>query len=455
MHTPPFTRGVMKASILILLFQNLGASFTERDVARILNQGIPVRVTLDGAGVAKELGKGIGEAVSQLGKGVASGSREWVADGGETGRNAGRAQTAFFEGMSDESAEGARHLRTMKNNYTSALINTRDTLRFAGTLSLGFFITAAAMATGYYGLKTFWSWVERKLQKPRVIISKKVGRWDNFKCWCKSWFVKEPEFNMVLDEVVKERLLKLVKATQNTNRRLRKKNTNVTYRNILLYGPPGTGKTMFARYLAHASGMDYAETTGGSFFQPGAGIAAVDELFDWAESGKRGLIIFIDEADSLFVDRKLLQPGSEEHRIVNHFLNRLGQGSTKFLLIAATNHKIVFDKAMHRRIHDLVQMPLPSLQTRYELLELYVNQLLRNEYTNGLEFVQIIDALLTPQVMRAIAVKTEGLCHADIANIVNTIKSNADITDDGLVTAEIIKDAVEQYVQKQKAFIQE
>ena len=72
----------------------------------------------------------------------------------------------------------------------------------------------------------------------------------------------------------------------------------------LLPGPEqgwgaGTGKSMAAKRLAHTAGLDYAIMSGGDVAPLGGGaVSQLHELFDWAERSRRGLLLFIDEADA-------------------------------------------------------------------------------------------------------------------------------------------------------------
>lgn len=64
----------------------------------------------------------------------------------------------------------------------------------------------------------------------------------------------------------------------------------------------GTGKTLAARQLAKYSGLDFAIMTGGDVAPLGAdAVTRLHELFDWAQSSKKGMLLFIDEADSFLV----------------------------------------------------------------------------------------------------------------------------------------------------------
>ena len=53
---------------------------------------------------------------------------------------------------------------------------------------------------------------------------------------------------------------------------------------------------MAAKRLARTAGLDYAIMSGGD-------VAPLHEMFDWAERSRKGLLLFIDEADA-FLGRR-------------------------------------------------------------------------------------------------------------------------------------------------------
>ncbi|XP_050787427.1 ATPase family AAA domain-containing protein 3 isoform X2 [Gopherus flavomarginatus] len=134
---------------------------------------------------------------------------------------------------------------------------------------------------------------------------------------------------VVLSPKLEERVRDIAIATRNT-----RKNKSL-YRNILMYGPPGTGKTLFAKKLAMHSGMDYAIMTGGDVAPMGReGVTAMHKVFDWANTSRRGLLLFVDEADA-FLRKRATEKISEDLRAtLNAFLHRTGQHSNKRLKLA-------------------------------------------------------------------------------------------------------------------------
>lgn len=140
-------------------------------------------------------------------------------------------------------------------------------------------------------------------------------------------------------------------ATLNT-----KKNRGM-YRNILMYGPPGTGKTLFAKVkfneflyyvmihllkmynidyfynfqkLAMHSGMDYAILTGGDVAPLGKdGVTEMHKVFDWANNSRKGLLLFVDEADAFLRKRSSEMISENLRATLNAFLYRTGDQSNK------------------------------------------------------------------------------------------------------------------------------
>lgn len=139
------------------------------------------------------------------------------------------------------------------------------------------------------------------------------------------------------------------------------KANNGLFRNVLFYGVPGVGKTLFARGLAQHSGLDYAIMTGGDVVPMGRdGVSAIHKVFDWAESSRKGLILFVDEADAFLRKRSTEKISEDVRAMLNAFLYRTGTQSRKFMLIVASNQPEQFDWAINDRLDELVEFTLPG-----------------------------------------------------------------------------------------------
>uniref|UniRef100_A0A8B9BQ24 ATPase family AAA domain containing 3A n=1 Tax=Anser brachyrhynchus TaxID=132585 RepID=A0A8B9BQ24_9AVES len=235
-------------------------------------------------------------------------------------------------------------------------------------------------------------------------------------------------------------------ATRNT-----KKNKSL-YRNILMYGPPGTGKTLFAKKLAVHSGMDYAIMTGGDVAPMGReGVTAMHKLFDWANTSRRGLLLFVDEADA-FLRKRATEKISEDLRAtLNAFLHRTGQHSNKFMLVLASNQPEQFDWAINDRIDEMVNFDLPQLEERERLVRMYFDRHVLKPATEGKQRLKLAQFDYGKKCSE-IARLTEGMSGREISQLAVAWQAAAYASEDGVLTEAMIDarvaDAVQQHRQK-------
>lgn len=154
---------------------------------------------------------------------------------------------------------------------------------------------------------------------------------------------------------------------------LNRKKSLAPFRNMMFYGPPGTGKTLFAKRLALNSGLDYAILTGADVAPLGKeAVTELHKVFDWANTSRRGMILFIDEADAYFRKRDQSEHISEDLRnAINTYLYRTGSPSKKFMFVLATNMPEQLDKAVHDRTDQAIYFGLPGQPERVSLLYYY------------------------------------------------------------------------------------
>ena len=134
--------------------------------------------------------------------------------------------------------------------------------------------------------------------------------------------------NVVLEDSIRERMLSITTATLNTRK------NKAPFRNMCFYGPPGTGKTLVARTLAKSSGLDYAIMSGGDVGPLGPdAVPQIHALFEWAKQSSRGLLLFIDEAETFLASRAGSGMSQEHHNALNALLYNTGTQSHNFVMV--------------------------------------------------------------------------------------------------------------------------
>ena len=138
---------------------------------------------------------------------------------------------------------------------------------------------------------------------------------------------------IVLKEGLDSQLRKVAVSTAHT------KKNRAPFRHLLLHGPPGTGKTMFARSLAQNSGLDFAVFTGGDIAPLGRdAVTELHKLFDWAKTSRKGLLLFVDEADAFLQSRETNRISEDQRNdALNALLFRAGTESNEFMYMQVTN----------------------------------------------------------------------------------------------------------------------
>ena len=133
---------------------------------------------------------------------------------------------------------------------------------------------------------------------------------------------------------------------------------------LLLYGPPGCGKSRLARQIAYELGLDLyvARLDGLISSYLGSTSKNIRALFEFAS--RTPCVLFLDEFDAIAKLRGDEQEVGELKRVVNTFLQNLDALSAQTVVIAATNHEELLDRAVWRRFGYHMHLTYPGVQER-------------------------------------------------------------------------------------------
>lgn len=129
---------------------------------------------------------------------------------------------------------------------------------------------------------------------------------------------------------------------------------------VLLSGPPGNGKTSYAEGVAEALGLPFFvvryDALIGSYL--GETNARLRKLFDYVRT--QPSVLFFDEFDAIGKERGDTHETGEIKRVVSFLLMQLDQLPSYVIVIAATNHAELLDRAVWRRFQIRLSFPAPD-----------------------------------------------------------------------------------------------
>ena len=208
---------------------------------------------------------------------------------------------------------------------------------------------------------------------------------------------------------------------------------------ILFCGPPGTGKTLGGKIISSVMGYPFVYVMFDSILSSYLGETATNlrKVFDFIEKGK--FVVLFDEFDMVGKKRDDPHEHGEIKRVVNNFMQMLDNFESRSILIAATNHQHLLDKAVWRRFDDILYFDLPDTQRRKQLFEKYLKVLRRSKDFTADRLARI----------------TRNYSAADIAQICEEALRKSIINDEKIVTKDYIMRAISEQKRRKKTIVAE
>eukprot|EP00898_Chlorokybus_atmophyticus_P000672 jgi/Chlat1/1605/Chrsp125S01866 len=312
---------------------------------------------------------------------------------------------------------------------------------------------SSLLALGFFGsregMRTLFQQIQQVLGQPSLIRESTRRRpWARGSGFSSQAASASDGFgDVVLNKNLLERVSALANATANTAKH------RAPFRHILFYGPPGTGKTMAAKQLARQSGLDYAMMSGGDVAPLGKdAVTKIHNILDWSQKNRRGMLLFIDEADA-FLSRRGSEHMSENMRsALNAMLFRTGDQSHNFGMVLATNRPEDLDEALVDRVDEALEFPLPGPEERHKILKLYLDKYIVNagkESRKGwlgwlrgpMEPIRIEG--LSDDDLKEAADKLEGFSGRELAKLMASVQGEVYGRPENVLTANLFKRVVD------------
>lgn len=203
-------------------------------------------------------------------------------------------------------------------------------------------------------------------------------------------------------------------------------------RKVLFTGSPGTGKTMSAAVLATELKLPLYTIVFDALITRymGETAAKLRLIFDHIKQ-TRAVYLF-DEFDAIGTQRNSDNDVGEIRRVLNSFLLFVEQDYSESIIVAATNHPKLLEKALHRRFDDIIRFTKPG--------KLQIQRIIENRLA-----IFTLDSIDWNHIMN----EADNLSAAEVTSACEDAAKEAILDHDSILTNEMLIKAI-QYRQFSK-----
>jgi ATP-dependent 26S proteasome regulatory subunit len=178
---------------------------------------------------------------------------------------------------------------------------------------------------------------------------------------------------------------------------------------LMFYGPPGCGKTTAAEALATELGVPMATVRLDAVVSSYLGETAANlrKVFDFIEAHR--LVVLFDEFDALGKEREDPGEHGELRRVINAFLQLLDAYRGPSLLISATNHEGLLDRALWRRFDEVMLFDRPTREQVVQLVRLKLRAVRTDLPLEGKEFLGQFSGMSHADIERVLVRAIKGM----------------------------------------------